>query len=180
MWRSTATTARDAVCDRRGAFGVAIVFVLTVVVSYALAEPKRLRRVVSSGVETVIGAGVRWNKRCEAIGVPLIILDKPPDNGVVCVRMGTVRPTTLLYGASAHCLKSAMQGAQIIYQSRRGFGGRDALGYRLKFPRFEQEYSVNIEVRTPDGARTAPEPSFVRQQPGPVPECAALVSWAAR
>ncbi len=144
----------------------------------AHADTRACRRQAVSNVETIIGVGVRWNKACQSIGFPAIILDSPPANGFICIRLGAVKPHSILRGNADHCLRVPMQGAQIVYRSRPGFDGADSVAYTLKFPRVEQSYNVGIKVHAPAGAPAAPNAGFglERQRPGPAPECTALVS----
>lgn len=150
---------------RTGAIALAAALLLLAMQSPAGAETRSYRRHAPTNTEAVIG-----------IGVPVVILDQPPANGFVCVRKGTVRPQSMLIGGSRQYLNTPMQGAQIVYRSRAGFGGTDTVGYTLKFPRVEGTYRVQIDVQNPGGQRATPDTGFQRQQSGPIPECAALVS----
>lgn len=146
--------------------------------SPALAEQSwNLRRTVPSDSDTVIGVGTRWNKACQSVGVPEVILEEAPLHGTVCQQRGMVRAKRLLAGGSSHCLQQPMPGVQIVYRSDAGFTGRDTLRYTLKFPRFNHLHRVDIDVRplaaAPGGYAMPPSP---RQQPGPMPICAALTS----
>lgn len=146
--------------------------------SPALADQSStLRRTVPSDSDTVIGIGTRWNKACQSVGVPEVILEEAPLHGTVCQQRGMVRANRLLAGGSSHCLQQPMPGVQIVYRSDAGFTGRDTLRYTLKFPRFNHLHRVEIDVRplaaAPGGYAMPPSP---RQQPGPMPICAALTS----
>ena len=140
-------------------------------------EPGHYRRKAESGRETVVGIGVRWNKTCQSVGAPEVWLDSAPANGFVCVRTGMVRPRNLLFGGAAHCLQTPMEGVQIVYRSRSGFRGADAVGYTLKFPRGTRSLTVDIDVMPATGGAIRPPDSLSERQPsGRAPECAALVS----
>jgi hypothetical protein len=135
-------------------------------------------RKVASSREAVVGTGVRWNKACQSTGVPQVWLDIAPEHGFVCIRIGTVRPRNIFFGGSDQCLKTPMDGAQVIYRSRSGFTGIDSIGYTLKFPKGDRRLAVAISVM-PNTGPAMPQDSpalFERQTSGPVPECAALVS----
>lgn len=163
--------------NRAVAAGVVVTAALLVGVACAQAETAYLRRTAPSDSDTVIGIGTRWNKACQSVGVPEVILEEAPLHGTVCQRRGMVRAKRLLAGGSSHCLRQPMPGVQIVYRSNAGFTGPDTLRYTLKFPRFGHLHRVEIDVRPlaagPGGYAMPPSP---RQQPGPMPICAALTS----
>jgi hypothetical protein len=144
----------------------------------AVADPLRYRRAVLGSEEAVIGIGTRFNKACLNIGVPQVVLDVAPEHGFVCIRSGTVKPRNLLFGTAAQCLDTPMKGVQIVYRSRTGFTGNDRLGYTMKFPRGERHYAVDLRVSVAGGNGNSQDNAAIleRQPPGPMPECAALVS----
>ena len=140
-------------------------------------EPGHYRRKAESGRETVVGIGVRYNKACQSTGVPEVSIDAAPKHGFVCVRIGQVRPRNLIFGKGRHCLNELMSGLQIVYQSRSGFSGGDAIGYTLKFPPGDRALVVDIDVSPAAGAAPKQPTSLFEPQPtGRAPECVALVS----
>ena len=152
--------------------GVAILSAL----QSAAADRHRYRRAAVGGMEKVIAIGTRFNKACQNIGVPQVILDAPPEHGFVCIRNGTVQPHNLVFGNAVQCLDKPMNGVQLIYRSRAGFFGRDEVGYTLKFPRGDRSYLVEVMVKAP-GATTQDSLLMSDRQPtGIIPECMALVS----
>jgi hypothetical protein len=150
-----------------------LIAVMLAMAGDAIAEPvQRTALNATSGEDTVIRIGVRFDSECNIIGVPDFVLEQPPSHGHVCIREGDVTPTNAMHGKHQYCLNRRVKGRQLVYRSQTGFSGFDSLVYRMILLEGTRLTQTTIKVQGP--ALTSgefPTSSFTPQNPGPVPEC---------
>jgi len=146
----------------------------------AMAEDDHFKRTAQPATSVVIRGYWRADNNCEAKEPPALLFDKPPEHGIVCFRRDEVTMSKVIVGDGLqHCLGSRIRGLKLIYQPRLGYSGPDEVRYTVVFPRMRRSVSVDLTVLPsqfqPKNDHTAPAEEPL-QSPGPVPECAPLVS----
>jgi hypothetical protein len=150
------------------------------VASAAMAEDAHFKKTAQPATNLVIRGYWRADKNCEAKEPPMLLFDKPPEHGIVCFRRDEVTMYNVVVGDGLqHCLGRRIRGLKLIYQPRLGYSGPDEVRYTVVFPRVRHSVSVDLTVlpsrfHSKDDL-TAPVEGPL-QSPGPVPECAPLVS----
>jgi len=114
---------------------------------------------------------------------PEVYLDKPPDHGTVCFRVGNIKLAHITTGNATQCLGRKMSGVRVIYLSRWRYAGPDELRYTVVFPTVRESIYVELSIVSNQAGSSGTIPpdisapsSEASQSPGPMPECAALTS----
>jgi hypothetical protein len=156
------------------AFAVAIVALPAFVPAQARAQDAHLRKTVEAATSVVIRGYWRSDKNCAPVQpAPVPLLDKPPEHGVICFRHEGVTVHNVLFGNMQQCVGRQIPGINVVYQSWPGYSGLDEARYTVVFPRGRHTVLVDLTVLPVRGLPPADEQ---HQPPGPMPECAALVS----
>jgi hypothetical protein len=152
-----------------------------------LAQSNIMQRSLSKSVKAdhaiVLSGHSHFNKNCEGGDAPSINLEVAPAHGHLCLRRANVLLTYIVPGSPPQCLGQKVMGVRVIYLPRHGYTGPDAARYSVHLPRAQVDVDVKVTVVPDDSNSTtkipadisAPEGDTV-QEPGPIPECAALVS----
>ncbi len=156
------------------AFVVTIAALFAFVPAQAKAQDAHLKKTVQPSTSVVIRGYWRADKNCEpARPAPMPLLDKPPEHGVICFRHEGVTVHNVLFGNTQQCVGRQIFGINVVYQPWPGYSGPDEARYTVVFPR--GRHSVLVDLTVLPGSTAAPT-SEQLQSPGPMSECAALVS----
>jgi hypothetical protein len=137
-----------------------------------------------AGREIVVRGYMTWKHDCSFRAYPEVVLDEPPQHGVVCLQIGTMRAGLGYFGKTPHCVGRLVRGVRVVYLPRSDFVGMDKMYYTVLYPSgLRRTVRTIFSVSPADpGARgtvpadiAAPMPE-VRQPSGRVPYCSALVS----
>jgi|ERR1700756_1958469 hypothetical protein len=166
-------------------------FVLQIVVVFGLfvlSLPSfaqvQLWKTTSASHDVVIEGYARTNNKCESIDPPTVYVDRPPMHGIVCSKNGELLLRKTVENDLSHRLSKRAQGIQVVYLPRKGYVGSDTVRYTVRFP--TAQHAVEVLLTVLAGGLQSPgvaPPSIddpasdVRQTPGPLPVCPALVSW---
>lgn len=112
-----------------------------------------------------------WNRDCEAIAPPRMVLDEAPRHGTVCARTETIKIQSMYTGTQAHCIGREVSGVRLIYWPRPGYAGTDAMRYAVQYPSVHRMVSVAVTVTAGPANRNVVPVLETRQAPGPVPVC---------
>lgn len=148
----------------------------------ARAGDEQLAKAGAANRPLLIREHAAWNRDCKAVPYPVVRLERPPQHGAVCARVGNVTIKYMYAGTEAQCVGHVVQGLQLIYFPRAGFTGHDRLRYSVQYPSVRRSVSVTVSVGagalSADTVGAVPDlgPASSDQAPGPVPPCAASMS----
>jgi hypothetical protein len=123
-----------------------------------------------------------WNKDCEGIAPPPVLLFDPPRHGRVCVRSEQIKITSMYAGTQGQCIGRHVRGVRLIYQPEGDFAGEDSLLYAVQYPAVLRTIAVKVSVAAYQAQTLNVVPSDVvappRQasgSPEPIPACTELL-----
>jgi hypothetical protein len=115
----------------------------------ALAEDLELTRDAQSGVESRIAYARLWDRGCNSL--PLVVtITRNPANGTASVVQGTsvIPASTPASGSTGTCAGKTITGNEIMYWSKPGYRGIDALSYdNVSGSGLRQSTTITINVK---------------------------------
>jgi hypothetical protein len=102
------------------------------VTSAAVAAEKtmNLSRNAKSGVDSPLAYSGRWDRNCNGIPVTVTITRQPANGTVSLVDADeTIAASTPASGSTGKCAGKTIKSKKIMYLSKPGFRGSDAVGY---------------------------------------------------
>ena len=149
----------------------------------AVAQDQHITKTVRAAHDVVLEGYARTNPSCDGIEPPALYLDKPPDHGLVCFRIGDMKLHAAIVGNLTQCLGRKIRGVSVVYLSGSEYTGPDDLRYTVVFP--EARHGVFVDLTVLPGRPNSPDAvpadisapaSAAPQSSGPIPACTALVS----
>jgi hypothetical protein len=144
--------------------------------SEALTDNQHLSRKTEPGTAIAIKGHARIGDNCQGAELPTLQLEKAPDHGNVCFRVGEIKIAEI-YSGNTKCLGVQVRGARVIYVPRYGYVGTDTLRYSSVAAGENLTFDFDITIANPPGApdiapsdANAP-PKEGPQSAGPMPAC---------
>jgi len=150
-------------------FGVALACVSPATV--ARAQEERLTTSGPADRPISVREHAGWNRDCEAVAPPRMILDEAPRHGTVCARTEIIKIQSMYVGTQAQCIGREVSGVRLVYLPRPGYAGTDVIRYAVQYPSVRRAVSVSVTVTEGGPNRNVLPVLEIRQAPGPVPPC---------
>jgi hypothetical protein len=116
-----------------------------------------------------------WNRHCEAIASPVLYLSEPPLHGSVCARVENIQISSMFVGTESQCIGRLVRGVRLIYRPDAAYAGNDSLRYMAQYPSILRAIQVQVTVTAASNSTIVAPMAQVRQEAGPVPDCAAQI-----
>jgi hypothetical protein len=165
-------------------FALVVVLELFILGAPLLAQVQ-LTKSTKAAHEVFLEGYARTDNKCESIDPPTVYVDKPPKHGIVCSKNADLLLRKTVENDLSHCLRRKAHGIHVIYVPSKGYAGPDTVRYTVRFPTTQHTVDVILTVLpdAPEPGKSTPADTgamgLVSQMPGPLPVCAALVSWKA-
>jgi hypothetical protein len=155
--------------------------IAAVVYSPAFAQVK-LSKSTSAGRAVHLQGYARSDPSCAGLDPPEILIEQPPQHGIVCLRRDKMMLDGTIENNLKHCLGRIINGFFVTYLPRRGYVGSDHVLYTVRFPTTQHMVQFDVKV-LPFRPGSFAEPKDISdpidekvQMPGPIPLCAVPVS----
>jgi hypothetical protein len=157
--------------------GVSFAATLSCVFCPSICAQEQLSKAVRAAHDIFLRGYARSNNDCEALDPPDIVIDRPPEHGIVCLRRGNLKLQRTVENNLVHCLGKKVIGVHVIYVAQNGYVGKDSVLYTVRFPTVQHSVEATLMVLPNDGKVPARMPADnPLQTTGLAPSCPALVS----
>ena len=143
----------------------------------------QLSKTVRAAQDSFIEGYVRRDTTCKPLDPPQLVIEQPPEHGIVCYKLADVLTQKPIGNNYTQCLGKKISGIHVRYLARGGYTGPDHVLYIVVFPDVRHKVEVNLNVlpAKPNSSVNVPadisEPADEKPQlSGPMPSCTVLVS----
>jgi len=156
---------------------------LSLPMAYAAVERElKVNTATDAGKRTTLARHERHDVNCKPLEPPKLTLTVPATNGSVCkeiARWSGIIPTQTHPPSRNQCDGKPVQGYRVWFLPAAGFAGTDWIEYQVDYSELLDVGSVRVRVKASvevKGSAVPSEANNPKQEPGPMPNCSALVS----